>query len=86
MGGAVIARAGADPRACARTSARWAASLDPHAAFLIQRGLKTYFLRYRAQCASALRIAELLAASHAVARVHYPGLPRIRSTRWRTRR
>ena len=48
--------------------------LDPHAAFLIQRGLKTYFVRYRAQCASAQRIAELLAGHPAVQRVHYPGL------------
>jgi len=48
--------------------------LDPHAAFLIQRGLKTYFLRYRAQCASTQRIAEFLAAHPAVERVRYPGL------------
>jgi cystathionine beta-lyase/cystathionine gamma-synthase len=48
--------------------------LDPHAAFLIQRGLKTYFVRYRAQCASAQRIAEFLEAHAAVARVQYPGL------------
>ncbi len=48
--------------------------LDPHAAFLIQRGLKTYFVRYRAQSAAAQRIAELLAAHSAVERVHYPGL------------
>ena len=48
--------------------------LDPHAAFLILRGLKTYFTRYRAQCASAARIAQFLAAHPAVARVHYPGL------------
>jgi cystathionine beta-lyase/cystathionine gamma-synthase len=48
--------------------------LDPHAAFLILRGLKTYFARYRAQCASAARIAQFLAAHPAVARVHYPGL------------
>jgi cystathionine beta-lyase/cystathionine gamma-synthase len=50
-------------------------TLDPHAAFLIQRGLKTYLLRYRAQSASARRIAEWLMSSSAVARVHYPGLP-----------
>jgi cystathionine beta-lyase/cystathionine gamma-synthase len=49
--------------------------LDPHAAFLIQRGLKSYFVRYRAQCASAQRIAEHLARHAAVERVHYPGLP-----------
>ena len=50
-------------------------TLDPHAAFLIQRGLKTYLLRYRAQSASGQRIAEWLMSSSAVARVHYPGLP-----------
>jgi cystathionine beta-lyase/cystathionine gamma-synthase len=50
-------------------------TLDPHAAFLVQRGLKTYFVRYRAQGASALRIAEWLAASPAVSSVRYPGLP-----------
>ena len=50
-------------------------TLDPHAAFLILRGIKTYFVRYQAQCASALRIAQVLAAHPAVARVHYPGLP-----------
>ncbi len=49
-------------------------TLDPHAAFLILRGLKTYFVRYQAQCASAARIAQQLAAHPAVARVHYPGL------------
>jgi cystathionine beta-lyase/cystathionine gamma-synthase len=50
-------------------------TLDPHAAYLILRGLKTYFVRYKAQSASAQRVAELLAAHPAVARVHYPGLP-----------
>ena len=49
--------------------------LDPHAAFLIQRGLKTYFVRYREQTRAAQAVAEHLAAHPAVARVHYPGLP-----------
>ncbi|MCC7461906.1 MAG: PLP-dependent transferase [Gammaproteobacteria bacterium] len=48
--------------------------LDPHAAFLIQRGLKTYAVRYTAQSASALRIARFLADQPGVRRVHYPGL------------
>ena len=34
------------------------AALDPHAAFLIQRGLRTYFVRYETQCRAAQRIAE----------------------------
>jgi methionine-gamma-lyase len=48
--------------------------LDPHAAFLLQRGLKTYFVRYQAQCRSAQRIAEFLESHPAVERTHYPGL------------
>ncbi len=73
MGGAVIAKTELI-RAMRSDFATLGGSLDPHAAFLIQRGLKTYFLRYTAQCQSALRIAELLAAHPAVERVHYPGL------------
>jgi cystathionine beta-lyase/cystathionine gamma-synthase len=74
MGGAVIAKTEII-RGMRADFGALGGSLDPHAAFLIQRGLKTYFLRYSAQCASAQRIAELLAAHPAVARVHYPGLP-----------
>ncbi len=50
-------------------------SLDPHAAFLIQRGMRTYFLRYERQCANALAIAAHLAADARVVRVFHPGLP-----------
>jgi cystathionine beta-lyase/cystathionine gamma-synthase len=50
--------------------------LDPHAAWLIQRGLKTYQMRYEAQSESAMRIAQFLDGQDQVARVHYPGLPR----------
>jgi cystathionine beta-lyase/cystathionine gamma-synthase len=74
MGGAVIAR-GELIRGLRADFGALGGALDPHAAFLIQRGLKTYFVRYRAQCATARRIAELLAAHAAVERVHYPGLP-----------
>jgi cystathionine beta-lyase/cystathionine gamma-synthase len=49
-------------------------SLDPHAAFLLNRGLKTLALRVRYQNESALRIAQFLEAHPAVARVHYAGL------------
>ncbi|MDQ2979729.1 MAG: aminotransferase class I/II-fold pyridoxal phosphate-dependent enzyme, partial [Acidobacteriota bacterium] len=48
--------------------------LDPHAAFLLTRGMKTVGLRVRAQSENALRLAEFLASSPAVERVHYPGL------------
>jgi cystathionine beta-lyase/cystathionine gamma-synthase len=50
-------------------------TLDPHAAYLVLRGLKTYFLRWDAQCRNALRVAEFLASRPEVTRVRYPGLP-----------
>jgi cystathionine beta-lyase/cystathionine gamma-synthase len=49
-------------------------SLDPHACFLFERGLKTLGLRVRRQSTSALRLAELLAARPEVKKVCYPGL------------
>ena len=50
-------------------------SLDPHAAFLLQRGLKTLGVRVRQQNASALAIARALVEHEKVASVRYPGLP-----------
>ncbi len=50
-------------------------TLDPHAAYLIQRGLKTYHVRRRAACESAQKIAEFLMTHAKVATVRYPGLP-----------
>ena len=49
-------------------------SMDPHAVFLLNRGLKTLALRVRHQNQSALRIAQFLQSHPAVARVNYPGL------------
>lgn len=49
-------------------------SLDPHAAFLLHRGLKTLGVRVRHQNRSALRIARFLEGHPAVERVHYPGV------------
>jgi len=49
-------------------------SLDPHAAFLLHRGLKTLAIRMKQHNASALKIAEFLQAHPKVAKVNYPGL------------
>ena len=49
-------------------------SLDPHACFLLHRGMKTLAVRVRHQNESALRIARFLAAHSQVAQVNYPGL------------
>lgn len=75
MGGAIIAR---DEliREMRRETIELGALLDPHAAFLVMRGMKTYYLRHEVQAASAARIAAFLDGHPAVARVHYPGLAR----------
>jgi len=49
--------------------------VDPHAAFLLDRGLKTLGVRLGQQNASALAIARFLEAHPAIERVWYPGLP-----------
>ncbi len=49
--------------------------LGPFEASLISRGVKTLGLRVRAQCTSALAVAQWLERQPRIARVHYPGLP-----------
>ncbi|KAJ4962103.1 hypothetical protein NE237_022013 [Protea cynaroides] len=49
--------------------------LNPNAAYLLIRGMKTLHLRVQQQNSTALRMAEILEAHPKVARVHYPGLP-----------
>jgi cystathionine beta-lyase/cystathionine gamma-synthase len=48
--------------------------LDPHAAYLLHRGMKTLAVRVERQNQSAMRIARFLADHSAVDRVYYPGL------------
>ncbi|MBW2508803.1 MAG: aminotransferase class I/II-fold pyridoxal phosphate-dependent enzyme [Deltaproteobacteria bacterium] len=50
------------------------ACLDPHAAYLIHRGIKTLALRVEQQNASAQALAERLEAHPRVQQVWYPGL------------
>jgi cystathionine beta-lyase/cystathionine gamma-synthase len=57
-----------------RTLNHLGGTLDPHACFLLNRGLKTLAVRVRQHNESALAIARFLASHPAVARVHYPGL------------
>ncbi len=73
MGGAIIAsaKAIADMR---KDVVSMGPTLDPHAAFLIQRGLRTYFLRYQRECDNAVAVSRFLHAHARVKRVFYPGL------------
>jgi cystathionine beta-lyase/cystathionine gamma-synthase len=49
-------------------------SLDPHACFLLHRGLKTLGVRVRQQNKNALELARFLEEHPAIGAVNYPGL------------
>ena len=59
--------------AVTKTANHLGGCLDPHACFLLERGLKTLALRVRYQSETAQAIAELL--ERHLPKVHYPGLP-----------
>ena len=74
VAGALVGRA--DLVATARRRLRQlGGSLDPHACFLLRRGLRTLALRVDRQNATALRLARSLEDHPAVEAVHHPGLP-----------
>ena len=49
-------------------------SMDPGAAYLLIRGIKTLGVRIARQCENAIAVAKFLEGHPKVARVHYPGL------------
>ena len=49
-------------------------TLDPHASWLVLRGMKTMAIRVKAQNENALALAEFLSEHRRVKAVHYPGL------------
>ena len=73
VAGAVIGRAELIERIRHRLN-HLGGSLDPHACFLLHRGMKTLAVRVRYQNESALRIAKFLEGHPAVEKVNYPGL------------
>jgi cystathionine gamma-synthase len=50
------------------------ATMDPMAAYLILRGMKTLHLRVRQQCKNAMALAKYLQTKELVEAVYYPGL------------
>ena len=73
MGGVVIGSK-ERIRAIKPLATNFGPTLDPSAAFLILRGLKTYYLRYRQHSDNANAIARYLEVHPQVDRVWYPGL------------
>jgi cystathionine beta-lyase/cystathionine gamma-synthase len=58
-----------------RVSRYYGPALDPHAAWLLDRGLRTLDLRVRRHNENAMKVARWLEAREDVLRVDYPGLP-----------
>jgi cystathionine beta-lyase/cystathionine gamma-synthase len=52
----------------------WGQAIDPHAAWLIERGMRTLAIRVARHSATGLSVAEWFSRQPQVATVHYPGL------------
>ena len=72
--GGVIAGSEADIAACRNSARLTGLTLDPMAAWLLHRGLKTFHLRIRRACDTAQSLAQWLLWQPQVSRVDYPGL------------
>lgn len=70
----VVVGSAARIRAITHKLNHFGGSLDAHACFLLQRGLKTLSLRMRQHDENGLRLARFLAEQPQVVRVNYPGL------------
>jgi cystathionine beta-lyase/cystathionine gamma-synthase len=53
----------------------WGQAIDPHTAWLIDRGMRTLAVRIERHNANGLAVARWAESHGAFARVHYPGLP-----------
>lgn len=73
VAGAVIGRASLIEKITRKLN-HLGGSLDPHACFLLHRGVKTLAVRMRHQNQSALEIARYLEERPEIERVNYPGL------------
>lgn len=58
-----------------RLMRNWGPSIDPHAAWLVERGMKTLALRVERATANAARVAEWALDRKEFTAVHWPGLP-----------
>lgn len=74
MAGVVVGEAGLI-HALRQSQGMLGGVLDPHAAFLLERGLKTLDLRVRRHNENGRRVAQFLENHPRVERVWYPGLP-----------
>jgi cystathionine beta-lyase/cystathionine gamma-synthase len=52
----------------------WGPAIDPHAAWLVDRGMRTLALRMARHNANGMAVAEWASEHPGIAKVHYPGL------------
>jgi cystathionine beta-lyase/cystathionine gamma-synthase len=74
IGGAVAASASIIEEVT-RLMTLWGQSLDPHAAWLIERGMRTLAVRMERHNINGMAVARWAEQQDGIARVHYPGLP-----------
>ena len=53
----------------------WGQSIDPHAAWLIDRGMRTLALRMERHNSNGMAVAQWAEQHAGISKVHYPGLP-----------
>jgi cystathionine beta-lyase/cystathionine gamma-synthase len=53
----------------------WGQAIDPHAAWLIDRGMRTLAVRMERHNANGMAVAQWAEQHKSIAKVHYPGLP-----------
>jgi cystathionine beta-lyase/cystathionine gamma-synthase len=53
----------------------WGQAIDPHQAWLIERGLRTLGIRMERHNINGMAVARWAEQQESIARVHYPGLP-----------
>ena len=53
----------------------WGQAIDPHAAWLVDRGMRTLAVRMERHNANGMAVAQWAEQHPAISEVHYPGLP-----------
>jgi len=74
IGGALVPRAGSDPSGVLEIRKSTGGVMDPHAAFLLSRGMRTLALRVERHNANALALARHCHEHPKIAHTYYPGL------------
>jgi cystathionine beta-lyase/cystathionine gamma-synthase len=73
--GGAIASSASIVEEVTRLMTLWGASIDPHAAWLIERGMRTLGVRMERHNVNGMAVARWAEQQDGISRVHYPGLP-----------